>query len=105
MIMIMDMGGGGQGLGVGWDRGGKTTEGGMIIEDGGEIIGSGMTTEDMTEMEIIVPVTTIFAVTASLTGEDPAAETGAVICATGQTGTLGLRGFVTDLCIGVIRCA
>merc|ERR1719318_1372069 len=59
----------------------------------------------MTEMVILVSATTTSAVTVSLTEEVPAAETGAEICATGQTGTSGLRGSVTDLCIGVILCA
>merc|ERR1719318_2415459 len=59
----------------------------------------------MTEMVIIVCVTTTSAVTVSLTEEAPAAETGAGICATGPTGTSGLRGSVTDLCIGEILSA
>merc|ERR1719318_2337205 len=59
----------------------------------------------MTEMVIIVSVTTTSAVTASLTEEAPAAETGAEICLTGLTGTSGSRGSVTDLCIGVILYA
>merc|ERR1719318_246330 len=59
----------------------------------------------MTEMVIIVSVTTTSAVTANLTEEAPAAETGAEIRATGPTGTSGSRGSVTDLCIGVILYA
>merc|ERR1719318_1190660 len=59
----------------------------------------------MTAMVIIVSATTTSAVTVSLTEEAPAAETGAGICATGQTGTSGLRGSVTDLCIGEILSA